>query len=692
MSKEWKARLIRVLLCFFIACIVEALVFVFADNLKYQISPSAVPVLKYERLESLPEIWKDKKTVYRVKLDPIDLKAFSFVVKDIDRTTPLSLCDAQGNNYLKKLIRYPTHTVFSLSEALSDCSEFFLVSDDFVLIDEIKVSNEEPIIVQDRSILALRWLFWFVASLFVWHLVAHYRSIKNKLQEFYKKYFAGLNWKRLFLIFVLFEVFSFIVTAVLAVILRAEYIPHLVLWSVLGGVLLFFFFLYFEKKIEKIETLYLLSIYTLMACYIFAMPFYTYGGDSQTHLNRVIASSGCYTEVDYPSYRKAMDEDGFYHYDGLEEVKESVLAQRVSRQDIPVLYFPSEKYIAYLPAVCAFFLADAFHLSPHLAFYAGELFQSVFAFWLIYCGIKRLKSGKIILMLFATLPGIFRLLSIYTYNNWIFPWMFYFMAYVISEIQSKDKVMQIKDLLKILGSLFLACLPKTPYFVLGFIVFLIPKEKFSGKLSYRRFVLISATIIGLLLAVLLMPILIGNMDVYSDTRGGQEVSASGQALFILTNPLAYAKILLMNLKELFAPSYAVFSSIGLMIIRNNVLLPFSEGLLVLFLIAVFFDHCEYDARAFSIKKRLIIYWIILFNTIWITTVMYMNYTPVGSEVIKGMNPLYATAYMFPLWFCLGIRKPAALKQKRIFNCCIWGSWVAVLYFGMFKTVICSIIV
>lgn len=164
-----------------------------------------------------------------------------------------------------------------------------------------------------------------------------------------------------------------------------------------------------------------------------------------------------------------------------EEVKESVLAQRVSRQDIPVLYFPNEKYIAYLPAVCAFFLADAFHLSPHLAFYAGELFQSVFAFWLIYCGIKRLKSGKIILMLFATLPGIFRLLSIYTYNNWIFPWMFYFMAYVISEIQSKDKVMQIKDLLKILGSLFLACLPKTPYFVLGFIVFLIPKEKFSGK-------------------------------------------------------------------------------------------------------------------------------------------------------------------------------------------------------------------
>lgn len=692
MSKEWKARLIRVVLCFFIACMVEALVFVFADNLKYQISSNAVLVLEYERLESLPEIWKDKKTVYRVKVDPIDLKAFSFVVNDIDRTTYLSLCDAQGHNYLKKLIRYATHTVLPLNEPLSDCSEFFLVSDDFVLIDEIEVSNEGPVIVSDRPILLLRCVFWFFAALFLCHPIDHYKSIKNKLQEFHKKYFTNLNWKRLFFRFLLFEAFSFIVTAVLVVILQAEYIPYSVLWAILGGVLLFLFFLYFEKKIKNVETLYLMTIYILMACYIFTMPVYTYGGDSRVHFNRAIAVSGCYTEVDYPSYRNVMDEEGFYNYSNLEKEKESVLVQQISTQDIPLVYFPNEKYIAYLPAVCAFFLADAFHLSPHLAFYAGELFQSVFAFWLIYCGIKRLKSGKIILMLFATLPGIFRLLSIYTYNNWIFPWMFYFMAYVISEIQSKDKVMQIKDLLKILGSLFLACLPKTPYFVLGFIVFLIPKEKFSGKLSYRRFVLISATIIGLLLAVLLIPILIGNMDVYSDTRGGQEVSASGQALFILTNPLAYAKILLMNLKELFAPSYAVFSSIGLMIIRNNVLLPFSEGLLVLFLIAVFFDHCEYDARAFSIKKRLIIYWIILFNTIWITTVMYMNYTPVGSEVIKGMNPLYATAYMFPLWFCLGIRKTAALKQKRIFNCCIWGSWVAVLYFGMFKTVICPIIV
>ena len=240
-------------------------------------------------------------------------------------------------------------------------------------------------------------------------------------------------------------------------------------------------------------------------------------------------------------------------------------------------------------------------------------------------------------------------------------------------------------MLIIAGSFLIGILVKAPYFMVVPLALLISKQKFRSLKAYKKYIILMAGTMLLLFMTLIIPIFVNEkgFDIYSDTRGGAGVNAFGQMKFILSHPVAYAGILLANIRRLFSLTVFVVGTDGFTGLRAWVPGALPEIVCLLFVWVIITDKKMNEKYWLTGKKRSFVFGLTFVNICFICTVMYMNYSEVGVAVINGCNPMYLMAFMFPFFCYCRSRHVRTDFNWRKYNTVVYGLLMAVAFITIY---------
>lgn len=285
---------------------------------------------------------------------------------------------------------------------------------------------------------------------------------------------------------------------------------------------------------------------------------------------------------------------------------------------------------------------------------------------LIYYAMKKLKWGKIICMVIGMLPTALLLATNYGYDHWVTGFSILGIGYIIGELQDKKCKITCRTCGVILGSLLIGLSPKAIYFPFALLGFIIPKEKFVNKKYCYMFrgavVLCSIMTAGSFLLPMLTSVSVGTSG-GGDARGGSEVNATKQMMFILQHPLQYAKILIKFLIfEYFNPKNAGYYTTRMGYLGTGKLSIVSIATI---LASAFWGREYQEKTALTRKNRIWVYGIMSLTIVLIATALYVSFTPVGYETINGCQQRYLIPLLFPVLYFLGKERKENSEKKAI---------------------------
>ena len=323
--------------------------------------------------------------------------------------------------------------------------------------------------------------------------------------------------------------------------------------------------------------------------------------------------------------------------------------------------------LGYIPSAIGLWLGRLLHLPFALIAFMGRLFNLLSYSIVCYFAIKVIPVKKNLLAAVALLPTSLFLASNYSYDPWVTSFLLLAVALVTREACEKGSTITCGRWCLILFVFFLALGPKAIYFPLVALMLLIPKERFeSGR---QRAALYGAAVAVVVVATLsfVLPMLVSSGVVATDTRGGLDVSSSGQIAGILSDPLGF---LATMLSFLFNDYLTVGSSDGYItsfayLGDLSKTIPALGGVGIVYLVAVALTDSDRRSMAISSVSRAAYVFAVLFVTVFLVAAsLYVSFTPVGYGSVLGCQPRYLLPLVFPaLAFCLNLKVENRTDKK-----------------------------
>ena len=297
--------------------------------------------------------------------------------------------------------------------------------------------------------------------------------------------------------------------------------------------------------------------------------------------------------------------------------------------------------VPYLVSAFAIDIGKLFNLAPLVLMYLGRLANLLVWIFLTYLAIKITPVHKWVFFMLALLPmTIFEAASL-SADSFLLGVTFLIIAiffrYAFDEGKKKIGFKEIY----ILGVLLLLVgLAKSNYILLLFLIFLIPAQKFGSRKN--RF-LVTGTLFLVVVAVVGIWNIIVN-GLYAPII--PQVSISGQIAYILGDPFRFPYVLINT-----------FISRGLsyqfLFVGNFWLdVPLPTWWLGFYLITIIpvalLDKCRINITR---NQKLISTATFILNAITACALVYITWTPVGQNVIDGIQGRYFIP-IFPLLFLL----------------------------------------
>jgi uncharacterized membrane protein len=414
-----------------------------------------------------------------------------------------------------------------------------------------------------------------------------------------------------------------------------------------------FFHCYMEKKIELTGFFVILLTGTVIC---FTEPSCLgVSLDDETHYSNVVSLSHMFDRkesiadqlilndqynvaINKYNYSRAEQQRSYQIYDELER-----LHYYVARTDTVL----NNVVISYVPSAVGLMIGRGLGLPFHMVVYMGRWMNVWMVAILSYFAMKRLQTGKIVVMLIALLPTNIFLTSNYTYDVWLTAWSIFGLSSFFGEWQQPEKKITWKTALTIALPMFLAVMPKLVYFPLTFITLFMPAKKFQSKKDcwiYRASVLVAAL---LPFAFAYMNNLSGDIG-QGDARGGGDVNSTSQMDFVKSNPVQAMKIICNFLKGYLNPfvegneyitrmTYVGYSPID------------SKYLLIPIILGAGVSRREKETKFPWWTKAgvLLVYAVIGFIAAFS---MYISFTAVGATEVAGCQGRYLIPALFPLLY------------------------------------------
>lgn len=369
--------------------------------------------------------------------------------------------------------------------------------------------------------------------------------------------------------------------------------------------------------------------------------------DDETHYSRTVFSSqgiySSFTEADIrliyspnPVYDIETRISDINMYDSQEHNPDRVIVM----SDSKALFTDR---IAYIGNVAFRWIAQLLGLSFSVKYILGRIGGLLLYTAVMYCAIRHLKSGKLLLSAIALSPTIFYISCNYSQDPWVFGFFSLGFAYFFRAIEDREKLSN-RTLVIMLGSFVIACLPKMPYLVMILLLLFLPTQMFESSRQHKWFIAVTIlSFVGVLVLMFASTFMVGNV---ADTRGGDNVNAVNQLKYIFANLPDFIKMIFDYLTRYLSPQYYsdMLTQFGTKAGPNVSLL------LVLFISVV----ALFDGIKIPVTQRLPGVLVIICQIIALAVVMYLVFTPVGEATVFGCQRRYLLPMMFAfLMFAFG---------------------------------------
>lgn len=321
-------------------------------------------------------------------------------------------------------------------------------------------------------------------------------------------------------------------------------------------------------------------------------------------------------------------------------------------------------YVGYIPHVIGVLLGRGLSLSYTATFRLGRYFGMFFYIAIVVAAMKKLRTGKLLLGFIALLPTAFYMAGSYSYDPWIISLSMYGYASFFHILQNKDEKVQSKDLAIMIVSLVLAFMVKAVYFPALFPLLFLPKNRFPSNKQHRWYLFFVFAAAIFLAMTIVLPMLVGTMDMSGDSRGGDGVDSGGQISFILSNPYQFVKIMGNFLFNTFMyPGNQFHWQQNYSYMSLVYKPPFYVITQFLFYIVAMYDQ-DGEMRATKWTRITGIFGI--FCAIFLTALaMYISYTPVGYDTVNGCQFRYLLPFVFPVAYFLGFNFKIETKYDNL---------------------------
>ena len=125
--------------------------------------------------------------------------------------------------------------------------------------------------------------------------------------------------------------------------------------------------------------------------------------------------------------------------------------------------------VSYIPSAVGMMIGRGIGLPFSVTYMLGKFANTLLFAVLVYFSMKKLRDGKIVILLIALIPTNIYLAANYSYDTWLTGWAMLGLSTFFGELQQKENKIELKTVLLIYISMFLAVLPKMVYFPLIFI-------------------------------------------------------------------------------------------------------------------------------------------------------------------------------------------------------------------------------
>lgn len=431
-----------------------------------------------------------------------------------------------------------------------------------------------------------------------------------------------------------------------------------------------------DKK-PDVAKIFLISviIFTLFLCYALP-PINNYIWDSEIHFARIINVKTMLFGQNDTLHNMQTEFKHIYL-----PIQESSLQNKDSLINL-------FEYVGYFPSAIVIAASDALSMNliptMSLAKYINAL---LFAF-LIYSGIKKLKSGKLLFSAVALIPCNMFLASGFSYDVWVTAFITYSMACFVSELQNHERKIKAETAFLMLFAFFLGCGPKMVYFFIAVPLLFLSKDKFENGSEHKKYVFATLLTIFAIFISFALPFF-ADVGGIADSRGGENVNSGAQLAFILENPFRYARILFN-----FILQYVSIGNMSLNLV-NYAYYGFSSLLYgaigaALIIFTALTDK-EFDVYPDRKKQTVVMLLASLMQIALIATALYIAYTPVMHNTVNGCQYRYMFPLLTPIFCFIGTAKFKNIMNERTKTLLVLGLCAVNIFGSVYDTFILRII-
>lgn len=324
-------------------------------------------------------------------------------------------------------------------------------------------------------------------------------------------------------------------------------------------------------------------------------------------------------------------------------------------------------FLGYLPGAIGLWLGRFLGL-PFLWTYGLGRFANLLAYTLLVCcAIKRANRGKALLCAVALIPSAVFQAASYSYGPFMIGVAMIAAVLYFNEIQQPDKPITLGKTAVILGLLLVAFLPRPIYFPLMLMMFFIPKTKLPDTILKRRYMLLTALTIIVLLAGLALPILTGR-PAATDPRSGLPATVLGHVMNFIDHPAACIKVIVKYIAQYLNPNNAnqVLTTLGSF---SNLTVQVPGAVIILAVLAFVVLTEPEDSHLPAGPERAVSWYKLgvalgICCTIGvIVTWSYVVFSPVGANTVAGCQGRYLLPLLFPALYILRSPKIRSAFRK-----------------------------
>lgn len=348
-----------------------------------------------------------------------------------------------------------------------------------------------------------------------------------------------------------------------------------------------------------------------------------------------------------------------------------------SESKISVVSFLSS--IAYFPQCVGMWVGQILCFPFWGEYIMGRLVSAMTFILIVYLAMLQLKSASLILAVIALFPTVIFQASTYTYDAWVIAMLAFSCSYFVGALQKPQEKITTREINLMLVSMILGCSAKAIYGLLALVFILMPRSKFESSSEHRKYCIKVCITTAFILLTFIVPIVFSGGLGVGDVRGGSDVNAQEQFVFVMKHPIQYAVILFNFLKGYLALensggyiSFMAYAGGGI----AHVLL------MVLFVVVTLTDRSKadesYNTVFIKAGSALIIFTVICA----IASALYISFTPLMSQTINGCQARYLLPLLFPIAaLCGNCSLRIAPKEK-----CYYVIIYSLVMYGLFGSI------